>query len=142
MDVINIRYANFCALFERYKAEHPHVAAHGSVKKFSEFIETSERQVSFLRTRTRNIGPSTARRIEDVFGLQHGWMDVRHDLQTEPRTLSEQRFIEIMLAIYRKNPELALLRATQMLGDQLSEQAATGRAAAKTRLPMSKRNPN
>jgi hypothetical protein len=47
-----------------------------------------------------------------------------------------------MLAIYRKNPELALLRATQMLGDQLSEQAPTGRAAAKTRLPMSKRNPN
>ncbi len=121
MDVTSIRYTNFRALFGRYKAEHPHIPEHGSVKKFSEFIGISERQVSFLRTRSRNIGPATARRIEDAFGLQHGWMDVRHDSQTEPKTLSEQRFIEAMLAIYRSNPELALLRATQMLSDQLSE---------------------
>jgi plasmid maintenance system antidote protein VapI len=140
MDVIEIRYGNFKALFERYKAEHPDVADHGAVKRFSEYIGISERQVSFLRTKSRNVGPATARRMEEVFGLPKGWMDVRHDSQADPKTSSERKFIEAMLTMYRKNPELALLRAAQFLSDSLTEQAQIDRLGDGGGRNVSKRN--
>ncbi|WP_150664620.1 hypothetical protein [Pandoraea commovens] len=31
------------------------------------------------KTPIKRIGDKTARRAEDVFGLPHGWMDMRHD---------------------------------------------------------------
>jgi len=58
----------------------------GSVRAVADRLKVSHAEVSQLKTRAphtktgkpRNIGDETARKIEECFGLERGWMDHEH----------------------------------------------------------------
>lgn len=72
-----VTYAEIARKNARYLAEYA-----GSFAKFAERVEMSDSQVSqFLGKKpSKNIGPKTARRIEEAFGKPLGWLDQVHEL--------------------------------------------------------------
>jgi SOS-response transcriptional repressor LexA len=80
MDISAIRLANMHLLIDRA----------GGRTSFSDKMGVSYAQISHYvgKNPSRNIGDKIARQAEDVFGLEHGWMDCLHGLKNEPPTVS------------------------------------------------------
>lgn len=128
----DIRYENFLSLFEAFK-NRPGIPEHGALRRFADHIGISQRQVSFLKGRHRNIGSNTARQIERAFNLPSGWMDNPQALDSprdrrEPAPPEEQllqKAIMSTMSLYQRNPDAA--RALCSLADQIGEAPRTSR---------------
>jgi hypothetical protein len=138
MDISEIRYKNFEHLFEQFKEEtrrvDPGAPDKGMLKLFGARLGIREAYMSHIKTKFKNIGPTTARQIEQALGLAHGWMDQQHGKKraTEPAPApapqagvaapaeipettdaDEIEFLENAILLYRKDPlgaQNALLR--------------------------------
>jgi hypothetical protein len=134
MDITEIRYRNFKALFEQFKEvvrrDDPGAPEKGMLKLFGERVGVREAYMSHINTKYKGIGPTTARKIEQGFKLAHGWMDQQHDKKpraeqqaqpehvsdetVEPTDADELAFLETAIEVYRKDPlraQTALLKA-------------------------------
>jgi hypothetical protein len=114
------RFDNLMALYEDWQIKNPAFAGHGSLKRFGEAVGISERQVSHLKQRRRDIGSVTARRVEVALRLPVGYMDTRHTPTPATATsaevvqgvageqLTEADARRLFLVAYRLDPELAI----------------------------------
>jgi hypothetical protein len=114
MDVRGARRANMEAM----------VAELGSLKALAEKVETSDRTLSQIRNKTRNMGHDLARQFEEKLGKPEGWMDqtpssrrpvvvaggkVEVERQINPDILRES-FVQLEMALHAERkvypPEL------------------------------------
>lgn len=79
MDIKQIRHTNLLLILGR-----PDVTQ----VKLADACETSPAVISQLKTKTRNIGDSLARRIEESQKLPYGWMDSPHNGSSYPEEAS------------------------------------------------------
>lgn len=68
MDNKEIRRLNLMAIVDSYK----------SIKQFAEAADMNESHVSQIKIKSSQIGDKLARKLEDKFGKNHGWMDTPH----------------------------------------------------------------
>jgi hypothetical protein len=138
MDINSIRFKNFKVLFERFKDEvrrdDPGAPEKGMMKAFGERLGVREAYMSHINTQYKNIGPKTARLMEEALKLPHGWMDQQHEKRREPEAVApvqashseqpaaiahptdadELEFLETAIDFYRRDPlaaQTAILRA-------------------------------
>jgi hypothetical protein len=139
MDINSIRFKNFKVLFERFKDEvrrdDPGAPEKGMMKAFGEKLGVREAYMSHINTQYKNIGPKTARLMEEALKLPHGWMDQQHENRREPEPVApapahadgeqsaslanptdadELEFLETVVDFYRRDPlaaQSAIMRA-------------------------------
>lgn len=126
MDSRQIRYKNFTKLFHDFIARHPDLPRRGMLKLFAERLELSDRYLSHIKCRRKNIGATVARAIEQRLGLPGGWMDRDHDVLALPADEHERLFLETALSLFRAQPD----DARDMLLDLLRQRLSPRRAAA------------
>lgn len=130
----DVRHENFLSLFERFKLEiwraWPNEPEKGMMRRFADRLTLSERYVSHLKNRRREIGNATARKLEVALSLPVGWMDQNHDRdqggQSAPADTplgeiaagmipGELQFIEMASAVFRDSPEEAQKAIVELL---------------------------
>lgn len=113
MDNQEIRYQNLLVLLRQHQ-ETRGGHERGLLKEWGEMVGISEKQVSHLRSQRRNIGTSTARRIEAELKLPNGWMDHEHREQPDEH---EKKYLETALRLFRASPASAYESMIEKLGE-------------------------
>ena len=101
MDSAQIRHKNFQKLFAEFIDQHHHLPQHGMLKLFAARLGLSDRYLSHIKCRRKNIGNNVARAIENRLHLPHGWLDREHDRFNPPNSEKEKLFVEMALALFR-----------------------------------------
>lgn len=107
MDANAIRLQNYNALMREFRdrPEEANLPKHGLLRRFGAHAGLSSAYLSQINVGHKNIGDTTARRMEKAFGRPHGWLDNDHSKEdTQARTSAEQEFLAIALRMYRKDP--------------------------------------
>jgi hypothetical protein len=107
MDSAQIRHKNFERLFAEFIDKHAHLPQRGMLKLFAERLDLSDRYLSHIKCRRKNIGHNVARMIEERLKLPHGWLDREHDRFTPPNNEKERLFVEMALALFRTQEDVA-----------------------------------
>jgi len=107
MDNAQIRHKNFQKLFADFIDQHPNLPQRGMLKLFAERLGLSDRYLSHIKCKRKNIGSNVARAIEERLKLPHGWMDREHDTLHMPTDEKEKLFIETALTLFRAQPHEA-----------------------------------
>lgn len=127
IDNAHIRHQNFMALYQKFRDANPHLPERGMLKMFAERIGLSDRYLSHIKCKRKNIGNNIARTIEQALGLHHGWMDREHatdnDL-TNDSDDAEKMFLETAKTLYRSDPEGARRAIMELLRKRLLKSAA------------------
>ena len=66
------------ALYKKFREANPHLPERGMLKMFADRIGLSDRYLSHIKCKRKNIGNNVARTIEEALGLPNGWMDREH----------------------------------------------------------------
>ena len=117
LDSAQIRHNNFQKLFEDFIAQHPHLPRRGMLKLFAERLDLSDRYLSHVKCKRKNIGGNVARAIEERLKLPHGWMDREHDALHLPVDEKERLFVETALTLFRAQPH----EARELMLEQLRQ---------------------
>lgn len=125
MDSGQIRHKNFTKLFHDFIARHPELPRRGMLKLFAQRLELSDRYLSHIKCRRKNIGNAVARAIEQRLGLPRGWMDRDHDILALPADEHERLFLETALSLFRAQPAEARDMLLALLRQRLSPRQAT-----------------
>jgi hypothetical protein len=131
MDSAQIRHKNFQKLFHDFIDQHPNLPQRGMLKLFAERLGLSDRYLSHIKCRRKNIGSNIARTIEERLRLPHGWMDREHDALNLPIDEKEKLFVETALSLFRAQPREARELMIDLLRRRL--QAGGKRAAYRPR---------
>lgn len=109
-----LRHENFKRLLQMWKErvweQFPSHPERGMMRKMAVTFGLSERFLSHMNCDIKPMGSRVARNLEELMGLQVGWMDTDHSTTIA----SEQQFVERMMQIYKSSPQEAtrLMRAT------------------------------
>lgn len=107
MDINEIRYKNYKALFEQFKNEtwaaDPTAPDHGMLRRFAEAIHTSEAYMSHINTQYKPIGSRMARKFEKHLRLSDGYMDREHLI--DEITPEQELVIGQIIELLKKNPK-------------------------------------
>lgn len=137
MNSSQIRSMNFHTLFEAFIARHSHLPRRGMLKQFAQHLGLSERYLSHIKCRRKNIGNTVARSIETALGLPQGWMDREHRAQTAhdapgfPADDREKLFVETALILFRTQPD----QARELMLDLLRQRLLNPCVAAVVSMP-------
>lgn len=104
MDSAQIRHKNFQKLFADFIDQHPNLPQRGMLKMFADRLDLSDRYLSHIKCRRKNIGNNVARAIEARLKLPYGWMDRDHDILHMPTDEKEKLFVETALTLFRAQP--------------------------------------
>lgn len=129
MDSAQIRHKNFQRLFAEFIDQHSHLPQRGMLKLFAERLELSDRYLSHIKCRRKNIGNNVARNIEERLKLPHGWLDREHDRVTPPNNEKERLFVEMALALFRTQEDVAREMMFDLLRERLQGPAQAGKQA-------------
>jgi hypothetical protein len=122
IDNAHIRHQNFMALYKKFRDANPHLPERGMLKMFADRIGLSDRYLSHIKCKRKNIGNNVARTIEEALGLPHGWMDREHAKGgnlTEDSDDAEKMFLETAKTLYRSDPEGARRVIMELLRKRL-----------------------
>jgi hypothetical protein len=119
MDATEIRFKNFSTLFRQFREENSHLPNRGMLKLFAERVELSDRYLSHVKHKRKNIGAAIARQIEKRLKLPHGWMDNPHD-KIDASNEQEREFLETALALFRTAPQDAQAAMIDILRRRLT----------------------
>jgi hypothetical protein len=123
MDSAQIRHQNFMKLFNDFIDSHPGESQRGMLKLFAQQLELSDRYLSHIKCKRKNIGSMIARTIEDRMKLPHGWMDRQHHPVDNSADPKEKLFIETALILYRTQPLEARDLMIHLLRERLHDPA-------------------
>lgn len=127
MEVTTTRFENFSALFRQFREERATEPDRGMLKAFAGRLELSDKYLSHVKCGRKPIGHATARHIEEKLGLKPGWLDQRHDEETDPATIAEREFVQLALMLFRANPGEARAQMLRALRDRLEDKPKGGR---------------
>ncbi|TFW05726.1 hypothetical protein E4K72_11015 [Oxalobacteraceae bacterium OM1] len=127
MDSAQIRHKNFERLFAEFIDQHAHLPQRGMLKLFAERLELSDRYLSHIKCRRKNIGHNVARTIEAKMKLPHGWLDREHDRLNPPNTEKEKLFVEMALALFRSQEDVARELMFELLRERLQGPPQAGK---------------
>lgn len=119
MDSAQIRHKNFQKLFADFIDQHPHLPQRGMLKLFAQRLDLSDRYLSHIKCKRKNIGNNVARGIEERLNLPHGWLDREHDRFNPPNNEKEKLFVEMALALFRTQEEDARELMLDLLRERL-----------------------
>ena len=69
MDINQVRLANLLKLIEKFRTD----------KEFCQSVGISNTYLPQVKSGSKKLGDLISRRIEQAMGLEHGWIDHRHD---------------------------------------------------------------
>lgn len=127
MDSAQIRHKNFQRLFAEFIDQHSHLPQRGMLKLFAERLDLSERYLSHIKCRRKNIGSNMARNIEERLKLPHGWLDREHERIIQPGNEKEKLFVEMALTLFRTQEDAAREMLFDLLRERLQGPAQAGR---------------
>jgi hypothetical protein len=84
VDIRELRRANLLEVMGKWLDSHSTPQGRATERQFAQFLDINVEHFSQIKTGHREMGFTIARRIEGKLGLDHGWMDLRHD-SLEPR---------------------------------------------------------
>ena len=131
MDSAQIRHKNFQKLFADFIDQHPHLPQRGMLKLFAERLDLSDRYLSHIKCKRKNIGNNVARGIEERLKLPHGWLDREHDRLNPPNNEKEKLFVEMALALFRTQEEDARELMLGLLRERLQAPAQASKRPVK-----------
>ena len=115
--ISDIRDANFRFLLTKFADENPGPAL-GLLRRISRTLGLDENLLSQLKIRKRTIGPKTARKLEEAFGMPVGWLDSEHE-EFLPRDVTEKRLMQRLLKRLRQlhddNAKLEMIEEIEQL---------------------------
>lgn len=92
------RFANFLILLAEAQLRDPKAPLRWLANK----TEVSENYLSQVRTRSKNPGDITNRRLEKGMGKPKGWMDIPHS-EFDPQDPQEETFLQMVQLLYRES---------------------------------------
>lgn len=126
MDSAQIRHKNFQKLFAEFISQHPGLPQRGMLKLFAERLHLSDRYLSHIKCRRKNIGSNVARGIEERLQLPRGWLDREHDRFAPPDNEKEKLFVEMALTLFRTQEDEAREMMLTLLRERLQAPARAG----------------
>lgn len=114
-DITVIRLNNMTHLFNQMRSEFAHEPEHGMVRRFSQKTGVSAQYLSQIRNGRKNIGHSTARRIEKAFGREEGWLDSDHS--SSPLDSNRREIIRMINGANQAQASAVLALLKTMIGN-------------------------